>query len=146
MRTSWSRKLEAARGGLWSLRVLLFAAVVPLVLRLRRLPGLAAWLEPPGETPPPPPPSEVAALVRRVDALIAAGRPFVRSGCLVRGLTLYRFLRRAGADVSLRFGVGTMGGGFAAHCWVVYGGEPLAEPRDPRPLFEETWRIEPGMP
>lgn len=139
MRTSWSRRLE-------DLHVLLFAALVPLILRVRKLPGLPAWLEPSGAVPPPPSPSEVAARVHRIDALIAAGRPFVRSGCLVRGLTLYRFLRRAGADVSLRFGIGTMGGGFAAHCWVVYAGEPLAEPRDPRPLFEETWRIEPGTP
>jgi Transglutaminase-like superfamily len=149
MRTSWSQRLE-------DLRVLGFAAAVPLILRLRKLPGLPAWLEPAGGAgviPPPPSPSEVDALVRRVDRLIAAGRPFVRYGCLVRGLTLYRFLRRAGAEVSLRFGVGMMGGEghradgeFAAHCWVVYQGEPLAEPRDPRPLFQETWRIEPGTP
>ena len=140
MRRWWSRSLEA----LLPLRVLLFAAVVPLLLRFRKLPGLPAWLEPTGEIPPPPTPEEVAALVRRIDSLIAAGRPVVRSGCLTRGLTLYRFLRRAGADVSLRFGVGTMSGRFAAHCWIVYHGEPLAEPRDPRPLFTETWRIEPG--
>jgi hypothetical protein len=150
MRTSWSQRLE-------DLRVLCFAAAVPLILRLRKLPSLPAWLEPAGRAGilPPPSPSEVDALVRRVDRLIAAGRPFIRYGCLVRGLTLYRFLRRAGAEVSLRFGVGMMGaggkegeadGGFAAHCWVVYRGEPLAEPRDPRPLFQETWRIEPGTP
>lgn len=137
MRTSWSRGLEAAR-------VLLFAAWVPLLLRLYRLPDLPARLEPTGKLPPPPSPAEVEALVRRVDALIVAGRPFVRSGCLVRGLTLYRFLRRAGAEVSLRFGAGKMNGEFAAHCWIVYRGEPLAERQDPRPLFTETWRIEPG--
>lgn len=137
MRSSWSRKLEA-------IHVLVFAAAVPLLLRLRKLPDLAAWLEPRGPLPPPPAPAEVAALVRRVDALIAAGHPFVRSGCLVRGCTLYRFLRRAGAEVSLRFGVGEMDGGFAAHCWIVHRGEPLAERRDPRPLFAETWRIEPA--
>lgn len=137
MKTSWSRRLEAAR-------ILFFAAAVPLILRLRKLPDLPAWLEPRGHILPPSPSSdEVAALVRRIDALIAAGRPFVRSGCMVRGLTLYRFLRRAGAEVSLRFGAGQMNGSFAAHCWIVYLGEPLAEPRDPRPLFTETWRIEP---
>jgi transglutaminase superfamily protein len=145
MRTSWSQRLE-------DLRVLGFAAAVPLILRFRKLPGLPAWLEPAGRAgsiPQSPSPSEVDALVRRVDRLIAAGRPFVRYGCLVRGLTLYRFLRRAGAEVSLRFGVGALDnpdGEFAAHCWVVYRGEPLAEPRDPRPLFQETWRIEPGTP
>lgn len=143
MRTSWSRRLEAAR-------ILLFAAAVPLILRLRKLPDLPAWLEPRSPREPrdsrshPPSPAEVDSLVRRIDALIAAGRPFVRTGCLVRGLTLYRFLRRAGAEVSLRFGAGEMDGSFAAHCWIVYQGEPLAEPRDPRPLFTETWRIEPS--
>lgn len=137
MRTSWSRRLEAAR-------VLLFAAAVPLLLRLRKLPDLPAWLEPRSPGGSPPSPAEVDSLVRRIDALIAAGRPFVRSGCLVRGLTLYRFLRQAGAEVSLRFGAGQMEGSFAAHCWIVYQGEPLAEPRDPRPLFTETWRIEPA--
>lgn len=141
MRTSWSRRLEAVR-------ILLFAAAVPLILRLRTLPDLPAWLEPrdpPSQSPSAAPsPDQVGALVRRVDALIAAGRPFVRSGCMVRGLTLYRFLRRAGAEVSLRFGAGEMDGRFAAHCWIVYRGDPLAEPRDPRPLFAETWRIEPA--
>jgi hypothetical protein len=137
MRTSWSKKAETAR-------VLLFAASVPLILRLRKLPDLPAWLEPRGPFPPPPSASEVHLLVRRIDALLAAGRPFVRSGCMVRGLTLYHFLRRAGAEVSLHFGAGEMNGRFAAHCWIVYLGEPLAEPRDPRPLFTETWRIEPA--
>lgn len=137
MRTSWSRRLEAAH-------ILLFAAAVPLLLRLRKLPDLPAWLEPRGNTPPPLSDAEVVLLVRRIDALIAAGRPFVRSVCLVRGLTLYRFLRRAGAEVSLRFGAGEMNGSFAAHCWIVYRDEPLAESRDPRPLFTETWRIEPA--
>ena len=137
MRTSWSRRLEAAR-------ILLFAAAVPLILRLRKLPDLPAWLEPGRPRQNTLTAAEVALLVRRIDALIAAGHPFVRYGCLVRGLTLYRFLRRAGAEVSLRFGAGQMNGSFAAHCWIVYLGEPLAEPRDPRPLFTETWRIEPA--
>jgi hypothetical protein len=137
MRTSWSGRVEAAR-------ILLFAAAVPLILRLRKLPDLPSWLEPRGHTPPPPSAAEVHVRVRRIDALIAAGRPFVRSGCMVRGLTLYRFLRLAGAEVSLRFGAGEVNGRFAAHCWIVYQGEPLAEPRDPRPLFTETWRIEPA--
>lgn len=141
MRTSWSRRPEAVP----SLSTLLFAATVPLLLRWCALPRLPSLLEPRGPLPPPPSPSEVWALVARVDALLVAARPLVRTGCLVRGLTLYRVLRRAGAEVSLRFGVGPMsdgmGGGMAAHCWIVYQGQPLAEPRDPRPLFAETWSI-----
>ena len=137
MRTSWSRRPEAAP----PISTVLFAAAVPLLLRWRALTRLPAVLEPRGPLPPPPSPTEVWALVARVDSLLAAGRPLVRSGCLVRGLTLYRVLRRAGAEVSLRFGVGPVGVALAAHCWIVYQGQPLAESRDPRPLFAETWSI-----
>jgi len=138
--------LEPRRPGgrLFAPRVLAFAAVVPLLLR-RRIDRLGPLLEPRQAPPPaPPPPEVVRALVARIDRLLQAGRPLVRSGCLTRGLTLYYFLRRAGADVSLRFGVDVLGrveGDFSGHCWVMYGGEPLAEKRDPRPLFAETFRI-----
>jgi hypothetical protein len=151
MRSSWwSRRPEAvaaaaAADALLPVRVLLFAALVPLLLRVRKLPDLPAWVEPRGKAlPTPAEPEAVGALVRRIDSLLVAGRPVVRTGCMIRGLTLYRFLRRAGADVSLRFGVGKIRGEFAAHCWIVYRGEPLEEPHDPRPLFTETWRIEPA--
>jgi hypothetical protein len=147
MRSSWwSRGREAGREALLPARVLLFAALLPLILRFRKLPDLPAWVEPAGKPPPPPAPGEVASLVERLDALLVAGRPAVRTGCMVRSLTLYHFLRRAGAEVSLHFGVGTIRGEFAAHCWVVYRGEPLEETVDPRPIFTETWRIEPSPP
>jgi len=146
MRSSWwSPRPEAVTADpLLTVRVVAFAVLVPLLLRLRKLPDLPAWVEPRRRAPAPPAPEEVEALVRRIDEILIAGRPAVRTGCMVRGLTLYRFLRRAGAEVSLRFGVGTIRGEFAAHCWIVYRGEPLEEPHDPRPLFTETWRIEPA--
>jgi hypothetical protein len=90
---------------------------------------------------PPPSLQDITDLVRRIDGWLLRARPLARSGCVTRGVTLFRFLRRAGADVSLRFGVGMVDGGVAAHCWIVYQGEPLAEPRDPRPIFTETWAI-----
>src|SRR3954447_169713 len=107
MRSSWwSRGREAARDALLPVHVLLFAALLPLILRFRKLPDLPAWVEPAGEPPRPLSRDELAALVQRLDALLVSGRPAVRTGCMIRGLTLYRFLRRAGADVSLHFGVG----------------------------------------
>lgn len=142
MRTSSSSRRPETPGLPSGLRILLFAAAVPLLLRVRRLPELPAWLEPRGKIFPPPDPETVQAAVARIDGVLAAGRPLVRSGCLTRGLTLYRFLRGMGADVSLRFGMGKMNGEMSGHCWIVYRGEPLAERRDPRPLFSETWRIE----
>lgn len=145
MRSSWwSAARESWTDALFPARVVLFAALVPPLLRLRRLLDLPAWVEPRRRALLAPGPGDVEALVERIDELLIACRPAVRTGCMVRGLTLYRFLRRAGADVSLRFGVGTIRGDFAAHCWIVYRGEPLAEDHDPRPLFTETWRIEPA--
>jgi hypothetical protein len=145
MKSSSSWRPETPPGkALFAARVLLFAALgVPLLLRLVKLADLWSWLEPKREAPPLTDPAAIQALVRRVDRLLILGRPIVRSGCLTRGLTQYFVLRRAGADVSLRFGMGRvdaeaeMGG----HCWLVFAGEPLAEKRDPRPLYVETYSI-----
>jgi hypothetical protein len=146
--TSRKGQPAAARPGegrLFALRVFLFAAfAVPLLLR-RRIDRLAPLIEP-AATPQPTPAATAAtvdALVERIDRLLLAGRPFIRSGCLTRGVTLYYFLRRAGADVSLRFGMGEIDGSFSGHCWIDRDGEPLAERRDPRPLFVEMFRIPP---
>lgn len=131
-------------------RVLLFAAVSPLLLRAVKLERLGAWLEPariaakPAETADAP-----EEFVRRVDRLIKLGWPLVRRGCLVRGMTLYRFLREAGFEVSLCFGMGQPEGqpeedsGLTGHCWIELDREPLAEKRDPRPIYAETFRIAP---
>ncbi|HSK76832.1 MAG TPA: lasso peptide biosynthesis B2 protein [Thermoanaerobaculia bacterium] len=148
MRASWwsSTTPEGLAAKPSPLRVLLLAAAVPFLLRILKLPELRFWLEPRGPLPPSPAPGEVARMVQRIDRLLAAGRPVVRSGCLTRGVTLYYFLRRAGADVSLCFGMGEVQGRFEGHCWLVCQGEPLAERRDPRPLFAETWRIDPLPP
>ena len=125
---------------LFALRVVTFAASVPLLMRLP-IDRLARWIEPSGRRTPELSPRDVLALVATIDRLLARARPFVRSGCLTRGITLYRFLRHAGADVSLRFGIGRMNGAIAAHCWIEYQGEPLAERQDPRGVFAEMWKI-----
>jgi hypothetical protein len=120
--------------------VVLFAAAVPFLMRFS-LDRVARWIRPSGGATADPSPEEVSALTRAIDGWLVRWRPLVRSGCVTRGVTLYRFLRRAGADVSLRFGIGVVNGATAGHCWIVYRGEPLAERRDPRALFAETWAI-----
>lgn len=128
------------------LRVLLFAAVSPLLLRLVRIDRLGGWLEPGRSRPADP--AKLDPLVRRVDRAIRLGWPLVRRGCLVRGMTLYRFLRGAGFEVSLVFGMGQPPeegpeSGLTGHCWIELDGRPLAEKRDPRPIYAETYRIAP---
>ena len=128
-------------------RVLLFAAAVPLLLRFVGIDRLQRWLEPSRPARIPRPGTKAAEdLVRRVDGLLRLGWPVVRRGCLVRGLTLYRFLREAGFNVTLCFGMGRPEGvdDFTGHCWVELGGKALAEKREPRPIYTETFRIRPA--
>lgn len=106
-----------------------------------RLDRLGRLLEPAPHTHSVPPEAtlELAALVDRV---LDAGRPVLRTSCLVRGLTRYYFLRQAGAPVSLCFGISVqpeLGG----HCWLEADGAPFLEARDPRPLFIEMYRLGP---
>jgi hypothetical protein len=134
--------VRAPGGWLLPVRVLLFGLSVPFLVR-RGPERMAKLLEP--ATPPPPAadPAAAAALARRIDRWLRAGWPLVRRGCLTRGVTQYRFLRRAGFDISLRFGLGEVNGKFEGHCWLVRDGQPFLEKRDPRPIYTETWRIGP---
>ncbi len=121
-------------------RVGAFAAAVPLLMRLP-LPRVAGLLT---HAPRRPPPS--AAEVERLERLIAlaprVARPLVRPGCLTRGVTLFWYLRRAGLDVELRFGLEPAHDSDTdGHCWLALDGEPFLEKRDPRPRFTELYRL-----
>jgi hypothetical protein len=138
-----ARRPTRLAGAFLPLRVVLFGLAAPLFLR-RPPERLATWLES-GAAPLGPMTRETlrtaAVLVRRIDFWMRAAWPLVRRGCLPRGVTRFWFLRRAGVPVSLRFGIGEIAGRLEGHCWLVLGGEPFAEPRDPRPVYTETWRI-----
>src|SRR5687767_10141187 len=100
-------------------RVVAFAALVPLITRLP-LERQAALLEP--RRPPAPDTERAAWLEANLDHLLATGRPLVRPGCLTRGLTRYFFLRRAGIEVRLAYGIGEVDGRTEGHCWLVRDG------------------------
>ena len=133
-----ARALRSPSELLLALRVLLVALAVPLIARLP-LPRQEAILEP--RTNPRPDPRREAWLVENVDRILSVARPFVRPGCLTRGLTHYYFLRRAGVDVQLRYGLATPVGESDGHCWLVRDGEPFLERADPRELYVETYRL-----
>jgi hypothetical protein len=119
--------------------VCLFAATVPAAVRLP-LPRLASLV-----TRPPRSRAldlgEVERLERVVTLAPRIARPLVRSGCLTRGLTLFWFLRRAGLDVELRFGVDPVADGEAdGHCWLALAGEPYLERQDLH-RFTELYRL-----
>ena len=115
------------------------ALLTPFLMRLP-LPRLEALLEW-GAAGAGPVRGDPESIVATVLEMLQAGRPLVRRGCLTRGITLYYFLRRAGVDVRLHFGMGSVptGDGFEGHCWLVRDGEPYLEPRDPRHDYATTY-------
>ncbi len=131
-------------GEVWLLaRVAVVAALVPVLMRLP-LARVRALLEPRGE-------AHVLDLddERRVIGLVNLAldklQPLFRATCLTRGITRYYFLRRAGVDVSLAFGIARPSmTEVAGHCWLVREGEPFLEARDPRSAFTEVYRISPS--
>ena len=126
-------------------QVCLFATTVPAIVRLP-LPRLGALVTRPARDVACEP-SEIERLERVTTLAPRIARPLVRSGCLTRGLTLYWFLRRAGLDVELRFGLDPgVSGPTDGHCWLTLDGEPYLEKRDPRPHFAELYRLPLGSP
>jgi hypothetical protein len=118
-------------------RVLAFLAVAPLLARLRP-PALERVLEP---RRPRSADARDPAVAAHVEAVLARAGRLAGASCLTRGVTRYYFLRRAGLPVTLCFGLGWLDGEMAGHCWLMQDGEPFLEPRDPRDVFTETYRI-----
>jgi Transglutaminase-like superfamily len=133
-------QLRSAREIVLFARLSAFAGIVPLLMRLP-LPRVAALLTRSPATAPAPP-----ATVERLERLVAlaprVAYPIVRPGCLTRGVTLFWFLRRAGLDVELRFGLDAgQDADTDGHCWLTLDGEPFLEKVDPRPRFAELYRL-----
>ncbi len=125
------QQFRGASQGRLFIRVFLFAAAAPALMRLR-LPALKRLLErrfaagatTGGHRDRP------ADIIRCVESAIAVGTPIIRRGCLTRGLTLYYFLRRAGMDLDLCFGARARNGVLVeepGHCWLVKDGQPFLE-------------------
>lgn len=106
------------------LRAFGFAVLVPFLVRLG-LPRLGTLLERRFPKPREVPLDErdLEQLLRPVD--LALGLFPYR--CLGRGLTRYYFLRRAGVEVTLCFGIRLQGGGCSGHAWLERGGVPYLE-------------------
>ncbi len=148
MRSWWRRARERLRllahvrsagDALLLLRILVFAALVPLLVRMP-LSRLQVWVEP-RHRQPPDHPAAVQRTVELVETGLELGRPLVGRGCLTRGLTLYRFLRRAGVDVELCFGVGSVAAAFEGHCWLERDGQPYLERVEGDWAFLALYRI-----
>jgi len=117
------------------MHIFLFAVSVPALLRLNI--SRLQWVLEPDELPTPVDPARVQKITSYVKLLMNADMPFIRPGCLTRGITLYYFLKRSGVDLSLSFGLGKVEGQYVGHCWLTLNGTPYLERRDPRPGFTE---------
>ena len=145
MKSSWSslrRRVESVRAARRRGQLALFlesfsvAFVTPALVRLppEQLNAFLEWMfRRPARTPG----DDPEAVASMVLDMLEAARPFVRAGCLTRGMALYFALRRAAVDATLTFGMGSVaeGDGYDGHCWVVLLGEPFRERRDPRRHF-----------
>ena len=121
------------------LRIFAFAAAVPYLLKLK-LSRVGGVLEP-GRNAVAVQEDTARRITAYIEIAIRRGQPLVRRGCLTRGLTRYYFLRRAGVDVALCFGMGRRDEEFMGHCWLVKDGEPFLEVEDPRTRYVEMYRI-----
>src|SRR3954462_4711465 len=95
--------------------VILFALSAPVLIRLR-FSVLIRFLEriaSRAETA-----AELDAVQSRIEQGLRISGRVMRHNCFTRGLTRFYFLRRAGADVQLVFGMRPNGEG---HCWVRLG-------------------------
>ena len=118
-------------------RVGLAAAAAGSLLRVAGLPTVArvmgARVRVPGRLPDP------VRMARITDRVLAIDRGPLRPNCVLRSLVLYRYLPRDPGGITLRFGLRPGVRPADGHAWIERGGEPFAEPTDPRPTYDVTW-------
>lgn len=82
----------------------------------------------------------------RIERVLERSEPLLRHTCLTRSLTRYYFLRRAGADVRIIFGVGQVNGRQEGHCWVLVDGALYGDDPNVVARFLPMWKIPGGAP
>ena len=128
---------------LWLLvRITFFVASVPILMRLS-MPALNRFLERriAASVTAGAPSIEPDEIVRCVELILKLGSRLIRNRCLVRGVTLYYFLCRAGVPLTLCFGARCKDGKLTeevGHCWLEKDGKPFLEKGNP---YEYSVRI-----
>lgn len=115
--------------------VVAVAARLLALLPLRRLERFVEL----GRSGTPRTPAQAELTAKRVERVLFWSKRVLRHTCLTRGITRYFFLRRAGADVRLIFGLSRVDGRHVGHCWIVRDGEIYAEPNDPSGQFTDVY-------
>lgn len=104
--------------------------LVSVLARLLPLPKAFAAMSPRLGSPPGDQ-RKTEAIVNALDTLLTARIPLIPPQCWRRAVVLHRFLRHAGIDTVIVFGVRTDGTRTVeAHAWVESEGQPFAEAAD----------------
>ena len=121
-------------------RIFLIAVLVPFLVRWRLLRAFQrrAHHHTKRHTPSA---QSVERTVTLTDLILRVGQPILQNRCLVRTLTLYYLLRRAGVMVDLQIGLASAEHGYAAHSWLVKDGLPFAERVEPNRYFRTMYRL-----
>lgn len=80
-------------------------------------------------------------IVQRTDRVLLLGRPLIRTECLTRSCLLYYQMKRAGADVNVRFGTAAEETGLRFHCWLLIDDQPAYEQFDPRVRYRQLYDL-----
>jgi len=82
---------------------------------------------------------KVKSSVRYLDFIVFALLR-LRNPCLVRSLILFRYLRRAGIEVSIVFGAAAIDERFCGHAWLEYRDRAIFERRRPADVHPAVFR------
>lgn len=118
-------------------QIFLFAAIIPRLSRFG-VPKMERLVTP-SRVAPTADPIKTQKIIDLTDAVLRFGKPLVEKRCFPRGLTLYYFLRKAGLEIDLHFGVEKKEGQIYGHCWLVKNNEPFSELKDPRTLYRTIY-------
>ena len=127
------------------LRILTLLILLPGQIKRKSLPELLGQLDP-GVAAGPRDEALVEKTAGFIDSLLNY-RVFRRYGrCLLRTLTLFKFLRGQGWPVEIHFGVRKTGEdhtagepGITGHSWLVLDGEPFLEDESQKGIFTTTY-------
>lgn len=104
--------------------VFLLASALPVLLRFFSLPSVMKYLTP-EKSEENPLQWKINLIVNAVNKILGIGFFIFHPTCLKKSLILYHFLRKAGMNVVIHFGVKKNGCALDGHSWITKNGERL---------------------
>ena len=118
--------------------VFLLASLLPILLRLFSLPSIMRYLTP-AKTEDNEVPWKIDLIVKAVNKILGAGFFIYHPTCLKKSLILYHFLKKAGMNVVIHFGVRKRDGALDGHSWITKKGKRIYDNLDTVDDFSITY-------